>query len=804
MKLLQQIFLIAFMLFPAWVVAQALPDNYIKSEDGTSIKRYQQEYSDGFYAADTVRTIALTFADTSWWTQIDEGVGYATVVYGDLVLDSVAVKIKGSSSDFANPTLKKSFDLEFDAIHDDQDIDGFTRTNLHGGAFEPAHVREVVFHWIGGHYTPSFKSNLIHVTINGDSWGAYTNTQQLNRDYLREWFVDASGPRWRGESKFGRVGGDTLCPTVPPDDGRQGTFSSLVTLQDTALYRLFYTSKGSHEPSDWYKLTTFIEKLNNFSNEELVDSLGNYLNIDEALWYLAHEILLGDEDGYVFKAQSDYYLYHDDATGRMIPLEYDGNSCMEGKSKAWSPLHRADDACLPLLNRLLGIPKWRERYLAHCRHIVEEYMHPDVVLPKIAQYVALIDPFEMNDPIGDSIYTYMEFQSGLFHFNKYVVDRYDFLHAHPLLDVPSCSLSDQAASMVGGGAFSPTSEDSVFVSVKVEGPLVNKVYAYYAAGLGQIFTQVEMFDDGMHGDDAANDRMFGGIIPPLPAQSGVVYYFEAQADDNAGSQPKTATFYPNGAEHEVFTYSVEIDRVFNGAIQINELMVSNDTTVVDNAGEYEDWIELYNSTDTDIDLIGYSLSDKEADLTKWTIDTSIIIPAKGFQIIWCDEDGSQGPNHANFKMSRTGEHIFLSNPMDGVIDDVLYDEQITDVSYAREVDGTGMFIQQAPTFGSTNVIAVDTMSSTTSPIVATELEVSFFPNPISHSENILRLKGVASAELQLKIYDALGHTVQQSTVRLNGSGQGQLQLSVVTTGVYIIHASSHDGKQVTARRLVIQ
>ncbi|MFK8056712.1 MAG: CotH kinase family protein [Saprospiraceae bacterium] len=803
MKHFLQLLLVALISCPLWLNAQVLPDNYIKSADGTSIKRYQQEYPDGFYGADTVRTIALTFVDTSWWMQIDDSVGYASLVYGDLVLDSVAVKIKGSSSDFANNTLKKSFDIEFDAIKDDQKIDGYDRTNLHCGIFEPAHVREVVFHWIGGHYVPSVKSNLVHLTINGQNWGAYTNTQQLNKDFLEEWFVGPDGPRWRGESQFGRIGPDTSCAAIDSRDGRQGTSSSLVTLSDPALYRQFYVDKGKHNPGDWDKLQTFIEKLNNFSNQQLLDSLGNYLNVDEALWYLAHEILLGDEDGYVFKAQSDYYIYHDDATGRMVPLEYDGNSCMEEKSEEWSPLHRADDECLPLVNRLFGIPEWRERYLAHCRTIVEEFMHPDLVLPKVASYVELIDTFEMNDPIGDSIYTYQEFQSGLEKFEDYVVDRYEFLHNHPLLDVTTCSLADEGLEMVNGAAFNPTSLDSVFASVMVSGPLAENVYVYYAQSLGQPFIQVEMFDDGMHGDGLANDRRYGGLIPPLPAQSGVVYYFEAQTTGYNNDLLNAANFYPNGAEHEVFTYSVDIDRVTDGFIKINELMVSNDTTVVDEAGEYEDWIELYNVTDNDIDLEGYSLSDKEADLAKWTIDTTMIIPAKGFLIVWCDEDGSQGPNHANFKMSRSGEHIFLSDTLGDVIDDVIYDEQMTDVSYAREIDGTGDFIQQAPTFGITNVIIVDTMSTSTSPSVGTPLEVSFFPNPVSLTASTLRLKSAASAELLLDVYDALGHAVQKAEVRTNSAGLGQLQLSVARTGVYTVRVSSRDGKQVAARRVVV-
>ena len=38
-------------------------------------------------------------------------------------------------------------------------------------------------------------------------------------------------------------------------------------------------------------------------------------------------------------------------------------------------------------------------------------------------------------------------------------------------------------------------------------------------------------------------------------------------------------------------------------------MASNDSTITDEHGEYDDWIELYNNTNNPIDLSGYYLSD---------------------------------------------------------------------------------------------------------------------------------------------------------------------------------------------------
>ncbi len=789
-----------------WLSAQGLPDNYVKDEDSATYKRFQQQSSTGFYGEDTVKTIALTFADTSWWSQIDDSVGYARLQYGELFLDSVAVSIKGSSSDFANNTLKKSFDLDFDAIDDDQEIEGYTRTNLHAGVFEPSNVRENIFAWIGGNYTPIAKSNYVHLTINGQNWGVYTNTQQLDRNFLEEWFVDPEGPRWRGESPFGRIGPDTSCVVPDQSDGRQATPSALHYLgPDSASYWQYYVEKGKHEAGDWFKLTNFIDKLNNIPDSSLTDSLDQYLDVDGALWFLAHEILLGDEDSYVFKTQSDYYLYHEPATNRMSPLEYDGNSSLEARSKTWSPLHRADDPCLPLLYRLLSVPEWRQRYLAHCRTIVEEYMHPDVVLPKVAFYADLIDPFELDDPIGDSLFTYSEFQSGINSVNSYVLDRYDFLSTHPLLSQQACTLSDQQATLGVAGDFKPTSNDSVFASVQISTFAASSVHLYYADGLGKSFETVEMFDDGLHGDGFANDNRYGAAIPPFPSQTTVVYYFEART----ANVNKTASFLPKGAEHDVFTYQVEIDRVVDNPIRINELMASNDTTVTDETGEFDDWIELYNASDSTINLEGYALSDREMSLQKWTIDTSLVIPAKGYLILWCDEDGEDGPTHVNFKLSKGGEHVFLSNPQGGVIDEVLFGDQITDVSLAREVDGTGDFIQQVPTFGITNVLDTassggdTTMVSSTQQTSALPLEISLFPNPVSATAGFLNISGDARTELDINLYDALGRLVQRNVLRLDGFGFGRINLAVAHSGVYTARITTRDKLRVATKRLVI-
>ena len=62
-------------------------------------------------------------------------------------------------------------------------------------------------------------------------------------------------------------------------------------------------------------------------------------------------------------------------------------------------------------------------------------------------------------------------------------------------------------------------------------------------------------------------------------------------------------------------------------IVINEYSAANYNTYQDNYGEYEDWVELYNTSAVAIDIDGWTITDKPSNPTKWTIPSSFIIPA---------------------------------------------------------------------------------------------------------------------------------------------------------------------------------
>jgi hypothetical protein len=137
-------------------------------------------------------------------------------------------------------------------------------------------------------------------------------------------------------------------------------------------------------------------------------------------------------------------------------------------------------------------------------------------------------------------------------------------------------------------------------------------------------------------------------------------------------------------------------------VVINELMAVNSTTIPDQNGEYDDWIELCNNSSFELDLSGYYISDSRSSLARWQFPAGTKIPAKGYLVIWADADTLQSGLHTNFKLSADGEKLYFSNRKVLIIDKVEYPAQTQELAYARNPDWSGSFRWQTPTFGMTN------------------------------------------------------------------------------------------------------
>lgn len=151
--------------------------------------------------------------------------------------------------------------------------------------------------------------------------------------------------------------------------------------------------------------------------------------------------------------------------------------------------------------------------------------------------------------------------------------------------------------------------------------------------------------------------------------------------------------------------------VLPGDVVINEFLAQN-TLIPDPAGEFDDWIELYNTTASEINLSGMYLSDNDAQPTMWQFPDNTTIAPNGYLIVWADEDSGQVGLHANFKLSVDGDHIRLSNIDGSVLDTITFGPQSTNLSMMRIPNGTGNFVQGTPTFNAVNTLS--TLPSITS------------------------------------------------------------------------------------------
>ncbi|TVQ89668.1 MAG: T9SS C-terminal target domain-containing protein [Bacteroidetes bacterium] len=139
-------------------------------------------------------------------------------------------------------------------------------------------------------------------------------------------------------------------------------------------------------------------------------------------------------------------------------------------------------------------------------------------------------------------------------------------------------------------------------------------------------------------------------------------------------------------------------------LSINEFMASNSSTISDEDGDFEDWIELYNYGDDPVYLEGWGLSDDFSNPFRWVFPDIAIGPGE-YLLVWASgKDRKQGVLHTNFSIDASGEELLLVHPSGNWVDVVNPIAVPTDISYGRKPDGTGdWFYFDEPTPGLPNV-----------------------------------------------------------------------------------------------------
>lgn len=183
---------------------------------------------------------------------------------------------------------------------------------------------------------------------------------------------------------------------------------------------------------------------------------------------------------------------------------------------------------------------------------------------------------------------------------------------------------------------------------------------------------------------AGADR-YEALVAPLPAGTQVSYWVEGL--DVLGA----AGAKPTHAPDETFTWVV--GELQPAGVRVAEIMADNDGVATDEAGDHDDWLELVNVTPASADLSGWFLTDSLSNPTKWELPAGTLVAPFGHLLVWADEEPAEGPLHAGFKLSKSGEAVALFQP-DGVTleDAVTFGSQQTDVSFGRLPDGSPVLV----------------------------------------------------------------------------------------------------------------
>ena len=140
-------------------------------------------------------------------------------------------------------------------------------------------------------------------------------------------------------------------------------------------------------------------------------------------------------------------------------------------------------------------------------------------------------------------------------------------------------------------------------------------------------------------------------------------------------------------------------------IRINEFVASNRSGLVDEDGDYSDWIEIYNAGPDAVDFADWSLTDDAQQPNKWVF-TSNILQSEGYLVVFASgkDRAEDETRHTNFKLSSEGEFLGLSNPQGELVSALTptFPSLSRDISYGFDTTSMAFRYWRSPTPGSIN------------------------------------------------------------------------------------------------------
>lgn len=707
----------------------------------------------------------------------------------DEIVENVGFRLRGNTSRLAE---KKSFKLSFNDFVPGREFYGVDKMNLNGEHNDPSIIRSKLcwdlYEKIG---MKASRASHIQVFINDTYYGLYISIEHIDDEFLQKHFSDDSGNLWKCH--------------YPARLDYLGDDPELYKLENNG--QRVYELKSNEEEDDYSQLARFIDLINNTPTVMMADSLEAVVDVKGILKYLAVNVLTGSWDDYWY-GKNNFYIYHEPSEDRfyIIPFDYDNTFGVDWAGIDWTSRNiyefKHPDANRPLADVFMENNQFRNLYTHFLEFYSSEVYQLSLWEEEINFFRDLIAPYAETDYFRmlDYGFTMNDF------YDSYSLGNYYNQHVHnglkEFIDLRYESLQEQIEYLDAAPVIydiditpgNPQAADSIIVSVS----------AFSNTGLDQV--NIEFYPEdsstfetySMSYDPVINSQLVEetdrwiGFIPPLEEVS--YGYIQIRAIDNEGE----FQLYPRSKRILISTSGENSHDLF-----INELLAINDDTIADENDEYDDWIELYNASDSVIDLTGMYLSDRADNLDKWQFGSVSIAPWQHL-LIWCDDNEEQGDLHTSFKLSGDGEFISLT-ASDGitVIDSISFGEQTADVSFGRSPDAGSNWHLMTPTPAEENV------NLSYNEELLNPYKLRNYPNPFNPETRFSFFIAEKSSVL-FEIYNVKG---QKVITLLNDKCEGKQEIwwngkdsndHSVSAGIYLYRLVIDDQQAFTRKCLLLK
>jgi len=528
------------------------------------------------YDINTLREITIKFYDPDyhqtlidWFNAGDGNRLAATLEMDGVVYDSVAIRYKGNIS-FIIPSIlgipKFPLNIDMNEYIDGQNLMGYKKLKLGNLFTDPSSVREAVAYQIYRKYTVAPKSNMIRVNIgvvgeDATYYGVYSNTESINKDFLKEHYDWKKGPLVKCDPN--PEDADITCDNSGMGNGSNDEVQAAPDLVWYGPDSCQYYSNYEMKTDGWKELIEFIDVLNN-EDSLLYDNL----NIDGVLWHMAVSTVIPNIDTYYGANIKNYYLYkHKDSLWHVIPWDVNetfggimGNGQVAQDVLRWMDPSEPGpyEHQRPLVYQILKHDRYFKQYFAHIRTVIEENYSEENIRSQFDSIQDLIEQAVYDGPYNrfpdeyfrDNVdYDVINLDIPSLSFYKGIIptvnERLDYLITHPEILKIAPTLVNTSRNIE-----IPEEGQDVWVTTEVTNATrvdlmisTNREYASF-------FEPFEMFDDGLSNDGVAGDGVYGALVPFQTLDEEIKYYVRAQNSEAMILEPRRA-------EYEFFEYKIE-------------------------------------------------------------------------------------------------------------------------------------------------------------------------------------------------------------------------------------------------------